>query len=395
MPHIRLSSLLLLCLLATVACRSARTVLPAEVSSLHDEIRRLHAPDKRVAVLAIDIAVRGKTATLSGESNLPEAVRDLSERLVAKGYVVDDQVQRLPAADLAGKIYGVVNVSACNMRSEGRHAAELATQATLGTPLRVLKKQKGWYLVQTPDDYLGWLDPGGFAAMTAEEMAAWKAAPKAVYMPDFGLALAAPGMDAERMADLLAGNIFRKLGTTNGYVQLGYPDGREAFVPEADVMGYEEWLATRRPSPENILATARSMMGRPYLWGGTSGKAMDCSGFTKTVFFLNGLLMPRDASQQVHVGEDLPADTTLQNLLPGDLLFFGDAATPDKKERVTHVAIYEGDGRILHASARVMRESLRRGDPDFTEYRLRTYLRARRMLHQPGQHGVPWVRDKQ
>jgi len=82
-------------------------------------------------------------------------------------------------------------------------------------------------------------------------------------------------------------------------------------------------------------------------------------------------------------------DTTFSNLLPGDLLFFGRKATADKPEKITHVAIYQGDGSIIHSSGQVREESLRRGDSTFTEYRLKTFVRAKRMLvDQPTEYGV-------
>ena len=90
----------------------------------------------------------------------------------------------------------------------------------------------------------------------------------------------------------------------------------------------------------------------------------------------------------MHCGTSVASDTTLQNLLPGDFIFFGRKAADDQKEKITHVAIYLGNGRIIHASDRVQIESLRRGDPRFTERRLQTMIRAKRMLKNIGENGV-------
>ncbi|MBK8703794.1 MAG: C40 family peptidase [Saprospiraceae bacterium] len=362
---------------------------PAQLDELIAEVRSRYAPDKRTAVFDIKA---GKDSLsnwyLTGETNQPKALDELLAKSRQKGLAPESRVVLLPAASLEGHHWGVVSLSACNIRSQPRHAAELATQSTLGTALRVLKREGGWYLVQTPDDYLGWLDDGGFALLDSAGYERWQAAPKVVYLPDMGFARQSPSADAPFVSDLLAGNILLDLGREGAFAKIGFPDGRQAYVPAADVVLYPQWLYTRQPTVENILATAHRFMGRPYLWGGTSGKGVDCSGFTKTVFYLNGLLLPRDASQQVHTGIDIPADTTLANLQPGDLLFYGRHATADTPEKVTHVAIYLGNGQIIHGSGAVKVESMRRGDPTFVEDRLGTYLRGRRVLEEPEKYGV-------
>ncbi|MCB0595307.1 MAG: C40 family peptidase [Lewinellaceae bacterium] len=378
--------------LALLACQKQEG-LPPEVDALLEQVRQAHAPDKRVALFDVAAEQEGGKIVLKGESNLPDALRSLEQRLREAGFSTLNRIRILPDTSLQGKSFGVVNLSACNIRSEPRHSAELATQSTLGTPLRVYKESGGWFLVQTPDSYLGWLDPGGFVAMTEAEYRQWQQAEKVAYLPDQGFSLAAPATGAQRVSDLLAGNILLYQGSEGGFSKLQYPDGRAAYVPDEDVMNYELWLASRDPSAEKIIETAFRFMGRPYLWGGTSGKGVDCSGFTKTVFYLNGLLLPRDASQQVHVGVPVETDTTLAGLQPGDLLFFGRKATEDKPEKITHVAIYLGEGKIIHSSGIVKVESLRRADPDFTEYRLNSFVRARRMLQDPGQNGVPPLKE--
>lgn len=381
----------LVLLIGLPACSD--TEVPPTATEAIEAVRQRYAPDKRVAVFSVEPRYQGGRLVLAGETNLPEARDQLLATLREQHIEVLDSMVLLPAAGLEGKTFGVVNLSACNIRSQPKHSAELATQATLGTSLRVYKEQDGWFLVQTPDGYLGWLDPGGFTAMDEEEYQSWMMAEKVVYLPDFGFSWEHPRADAAVVSDLLAGNILRFAGIRGDFVEVLYPDGRQAFVAMAAMQDYPSWLESREPVAENILAEAHRFMGRPYLWGGTSGKGVDCSGFTKMVFFLNGVLLPRDASQQVHTGVEVTSDTTLAGVEPGDLLFFGQRATPEKKERITHVALYLGDGKVIHASGKVCVQSLRRSDPDFAEDRLLTFVRAKRVLDNLGENGTVLLKD--
>lgn len=382
------------CLLAFFGIMSS-TAAQTSADSLIAQVRLRFAPDKRTAHFDIKAsAAEGQHWLLEGETNLPEAKKYLLETFVKAHLTYTDQIKILPEdGGLQGAYWAVVPLSACNIRSQPRHAAELATQATLGAPLRVLKREGSWFWVQTPDGYLGWVDEGGLCLMDKTRFETWQKAEKVVYLPEMGFARATPTADGAIVSDLLAGNILINKGKQGKFVEVGFPDGRSAFVPDTEVMAADQWLRSRQPNAGHIIETAEQFMGRPYLWGGTSGKGVDCSGFTKSVFFMNGLMLPRDASQQVHTGVEVPTDSTLINLLPGDLLFFGKAATPTSPEKVTHVALYLGQGRIIHASGAVKIESLRRGEPQFAEDRLRTFLRARRLLDSPGKNGVIWLKD--
>ncbi len=378
--------------LGVLGCQQNYQLKQAE--QIAEEVRLEFAPDKRVALFRIDTILGGKTLELKGETNLPDAKKNFLEKLKSNGIEYIDSLVELPSAELAGKHFGVVNVSVCNFRSEPKHSAELATQALLGATLRVWKKQGDFYLVQSPDDYFGWVDDGGFQLMTASELEKWTNSERAMVTADFSFAFENASEKASKITDLVAGDMVQLLEKQNAFSKIALPDGRRGFVKNEDVLPFSNWLASRQPTAENILATASEMMGRPYLWGGTSGKGMDCSGFTKMSFFLNGIQLPRDASQQVHVGEQVETDTSsLQNLKPGDLLFFGRKATAEKKERITHVAIYMGDGKIIHASDRVKVESLVRGDPTFVPHRLSSFVRSKRIIGQEGKNGVLRVAD--
>jgi SH3-like domain-containing protein len=376
-----------ICLLMSACSSSQQDIQPA--TTIIDEVKQQFAPDKRVAIFAVEARAEKNALILTGETNLPAAKNSMMEKLVATYPILVDSIVILPEAALEDQTVGIVRISACNIRSKPKDSAELSTQSTLGTPLTIYKKKGDWYYVQTPDGYLGWLYKGGFTRMTPTQLEQWQQGNRVVYLPEMGFSYASTAPDAPVVSDLLAGNILLALHRTATHTQVQYPDGRMAFLPNEDIASLEDWLNTRTPTPEQILKTAQQWMGRPYLWGGTSGKAVDCSGFTKSVFYLNGLMLPRDASQQVHVGLPIETDATLKNLLPGDFLFFGTPATAEKAERVRHVAIYMGDGKIIHSAELVKVESLREGDPDFAEERLKTLLRAKRMLvPTPSEYGV-------
>ena len=107
---------------------------------------------------------------------------------------------------------------------------------------------------------------------------------------------------------------------------------------------------------DSIVVVARSQIGTRYRYGGTTpGGGFDCSGFVRYVLSAIQLVLPRTAAQQAELGVTIPKDTT--RLRPGDLLTFG------RGGRVTHVAIYVGNGRYVHASptaGRVIETSLER-----------------------------------
>ena len=93
-----------------------------------------------------------------------------------------------------------------------------------------------------------------------------------------------------------------------------------------------------------VLNTADQYVGVKYVWGGSTPKGFDCSGFTKYVFAKNGVALPRTSREQVRAGDGVPLD--FDSMRPGDLLLFAEPG-----EAISHVAIYVGSGRIIHSSS--------------------------------------------
>jgi peptidoglycan DL-endopeptidase CwlO len=112
--------------------------------------------------------------------------------------------------------------------------------------------------------------------------------------------------------------------------------------------------APRSPSPlpsggargnaSAILATAERYLGVPYVWGGTTPRGFDCSGYVQYVFRLHNIELPRTSRQQAHVGEW--ASTAAHALRPGDLMFFA-----TRSAQIDHIAIYAGSNRFIHSSS--------------------------------------------
>jgi Cell wall-associated hydrolases (invasion-associated proteins) len=95
--------------------------------------------------------------------------------------------------------------------------------------------------------------------------------------------------------------------------------------------------------PDAIRLSSLLFYGTPYRFGGNSSHALDCSGFVQKVFRANGIELPRDSRSQAKYGYKV----SLSELKPGDLLFF-----KTYKRDVSHVGIYIGNGKMIHATRR-------------------------------------------
>ena len=375
------------CLCVILSCKSndkkeGENPLENQITAVKEQF----APDKRVALFDVVSVNKNNTIILKGVSNLPNAVTLLKENLKKEGVNFTDSIQLYPDVQLDDKIKAVVKISVANLRSKPKHSAELSTQATLGTPLNVYTKKEDWYLVQTPDKYLGWVDAGGIELMNTNEFASWKLADKIIYLETYGQALVDINQDNQIASDLVAGGILEVIDEIKDFYQVKFPDGRIAYVKKNKAMKYNDWLASLNPTRESLVATSKSLMGLPYLWGGTSPKGVDCSGFTKTIFFLNGLVLPRDASQQIKAGKLIDDDKSFDNMQPGDLLYFGKPATETSKEKIIHVGMWIGNNQFIHSAGRVHISTFDKNAPDFDAYNYNRYLRTKRVLNQKDPH---------
>lgn len=378
-----LRSLLLLFGLALGSGLSAQ-----DAAAVLDAVRRQHAPDRRVAVFEIEAErINDTLHILKGKCDDPEAIEALRAAFRGAGIRFADYVKALPDASLKEKNEALVTLSSINLRTAPDHAAEMSTQAIMGTPLRVLEQYDNWYRVQTPDGYIGWTNAASIALKTAEETKRWRSAARYVYTGYTGSVYAGPDLRSGTVSDLVLGSVLEadtaaKSGRKFASVRL--PDGRSGYVLRREIEDFETW-ASRPLDPDGLERTARQMTGVPYLWGGTSVKGVDCSGMVKTAYFAGGIVIARDASQQALTGEQL-APSEWPRCLKGDLIFFGNPASG----RVTHVAMYLGEGRFIHSAGRVKINSL---DPSADDYLPMSCLSISRIGTRIGTPGITAVRS--
>jgi cell wall-associated NlpC family hydrolase len=336
------------------------------------------APDKRTKVFQIDYHYDQEENRwmITGETSEPQLL-DTITGLVDTYFNQDEVVldlQLLPHSALKDTIYGLVNVSVGNLRKHPKHSAELVDQALMGTVLKILKKKSYWYLVQTSTEYLGWITRGTVTEMTESELHQWQNQDQVMLKVNFAQIFSQASTNSQVICDAVLGCVFKVNSRHGVWQEVSLPDGRSGFIAANLVTEPVTIDNSKYPAREDVITLAKTMLGVPYLWGGNSTKAFDCSGFTCTIYSFLGYQLPRDANMQVEIGQDITPDSDYSNLLPGDLIFFG------PENRITHVGICLGDSYFIHSSNDVHINSLGEQDDLYDPYRKRTFKRIKRII---------------
>lgn len=220
---------------------------------------------------------------------------------------------------------GVVPVTReANLRSEQ------VSQLVLGETARVLETQGDWRRVRLEvDRYEGWVHRGYVLETDHEIARGWKETATAwsdgaVVRTDAGVIVRLP--------------VRARVGLAAPRIDL--PDGSQGTVIAGSVLPYDRVVARARAVSPDLWAL-RAFAGTSYQWGGVTPWGVDCSGLVQTTFLARGIALPRDAAQQVAVGEAVAPGDERQ----GDLLFFA-----ERGDRITHVALSGPAGTLVHST---------------------------------------------
>lgn len=366
---------ILLVFIGFFSCQMEDAQVLSDIDAVRDSLKNQYAPDKRIARFEIALELKERSLIVSGQSTEPIADEALLSFLASTPFKIENQIQSLPDAGVGETKYAVINNSVGNIRTNPKHSAELTTQALLGTEVKILHKDEEWYLIQTPDKYIAWIDHGGVQLMNDDEIQAWRASEKVIVT-----AVNSSISDESIVGDVVLGCTLKLIGERKNDFYVEYPDGRRGWLDKSNAEVFDIWKNDTIASGDLLEIYANQMIGVPYLWGGTSVKGLDCSGFTKTLYFMNGMVIPRDANQQMDVGEAVETGEGFENLEKGDLVFFGKAATDSTKQRITHVGLWLDDNKFIHASQRVRISSFDPESEYFDEFNLNRFRGARRYL---------------
>ena len=280
-------------------------------------------------------AVSKRTVSVSYEMKV---ARIASEEIAAKAVVLDQyehlgivvvdnylNVREKPS--LEGRIIGkMLNYSACN----------------------ILDTLNGWYYIESGEvtGYISadYVVTGDEAVKLAMEDAKLRAAVNTEALN----VRKGPSIDSEVLTQITTNERYEVLEVLDGWVKIALGSYEVAYVAAEYVeVGYSlveaikfEPVSEATLFRQNVVNYALQFLGNPYVWGGTSlTRGADCSGFVQSVLANFGVWVPRVSRQQAGAGVAVNSQT----LKPGDLVFYGTGGV------VNHVAMYIGNGQIVHA----------------------------------------------
>jgi hypothetical protein len=268
-------------------------------------------------------AARGRTTSR-------EALADLRQVGAQAELAVD--VSLLPDASVDEGGMAVVTAAVAPLLDEPSIAAPRVTEGLHGEPLALLERRGDWLHVRGADGYVAWVHTGYATIGSADWLADWLARATARSL----------GCELEHHGMRFRLPIGARLALRrDGLVETA--DGRLAQIYTGMVGLESELHAEARliAAPELAL---RWFGGASYLWGGRTEWGVDCSGLAQAIWAARGVALPRDSDQQFGAGEDVRLQAGGAGYHAGDLLFFAE------EQRVTHVALWAGAGRMVHAT---------------------------------------------
>ena len=291
------------------------------------ELQRKWVPDRRIGVF--DIAVQ--EGRIEGSTTSREAEAEVRRIGGAAGMEV--AVTLLPNATVDSGDAAVVTAALAPLLERPAIRAPRVNEAVQGEPLTLLQRKDDWLHVRAGDGYVAWIHSGYVRVGLTDWFERWlrRATIRSV------------SCELEYQGERVRLPIGARLAPLREGSGVETADGRLARVVAGVVRSESELHAEARLMAIPQLAL-RWFGGAPYLWGGRTEWGVDCSGLVQAVYAARGVALPRDSDQQATAGEPVVLSGSGAGYAVGDLLCFAE------RERVSHVALWAGAGRIVHST---------------------------------------------
>lgn len=241
---------------------------------------------------------------------------------------------------LGASLFHYIAAPVATMRSEPNNESEIASQAIFSEEVTLGETQNDWVYVETPlDHYHGWVKRDAICGRQNQfgldsskvyaKVNRLKAHVYSVTDTIYGPVMSLPYESKVELIDAESPN--------SRWVHVQLCNGQKAYIQRGDLD-----FDMRILNIDEMCQLSTKFLGLPYTWGGRSSFGYDCSGFVQMLYRQMGIRLPRDAKDQMKW--DGFSSTTLDQLSPGDLLFFGASI-----DRITHVGLYLHNGEFIHA----------------------------------------------
>ena len=299
-----------------------------DIQSTLDDLAK--QTDNRTSVFEIEIQeLRNSSLTLSGQL-LDESQLDDLHRLFP-GLKLDTASIRILSRESNERVHVATNLT--GLYEKPTFGMPLSSELHYGIDLELLDEKNQWVFTRQNDGYLGWAYRpylNGGPAPTPTHL---------VLAPATKLR-AEPNETSDIVTRIVSGTGIVVEETRNGWSRISA--NKTGWLPSSSLRAVSDIPDNIEEKRKLMIKDSARMIGIPYLWGGTSGNGIDCSGFARLLHRWVGIDIPRDADMQY--GAAKPVEPPFE---VGDLFFFGEGGS---NRNITHVGVCLGGWKVIHSS---------------------------------------------
>lgn len=308
--------------------------MPENIQALLNTLAQERA-DKRLHLFEVKlISLEAEQVTLGGRVLTAEDLQALTQNFSQQYPGLRVETSGIQVLRQPGNPVFAVGTNLTSLHQSTSFLSELSSQMVFGERVEILEETGRWVFVRQMDGYLGWT----YKPYLTDAVLP---APTHISLAPAVELRAEPGPQAAVLSRVFCGTRLAVLETQGAWAKVAAH--LTGWLPLADLRALADLPKTEAARRAQILADAGRLVGVPYLWGGTTGNGIDCSGYARLLQRWVGLEIPRDADLQSKQSQRIEPPYQ-----PGDLFFFGEGDSPDRQ--ITHVGVCLGGTLVMHSS---------------------------------------------